>query len=129
LQAAANVASSQRHVGWEALAVPGTGASWGFSTVTDHGIDVPGEIGVGLLSAMAVTDFLVWPAGSVKLTLTGKGLTTTVAGELFRTVPVTDVCTTGGMLALTETDDGTVLSICWSMWSTVADTLPTGHTT
>ena len=40
-------------------------------------------------------------------------------------MPVTDVRTNGGRLTLI--DDGTELSNCWVIWSTAADTVPTGH--
>src|SRR5439155_8912190 len=120
--------SSQCQVGGPALAVPATGASFGFSTVTDHGTCAPGATGVGPLSAVAVTDLDDLRAGSVKFTVTGKGLTTTACAELLRTTPVTDVCTTGGKVESIDFD-GTELSICWFIWSTVAATLPTGHTT
>ena len=114
-------------MGGAALAVPGTGASCGLSTVTDQGIDAPGAIDVGADRAVAVTLRLVFPAGSVKLTVTGKGLTTTAAAELLCTTPLTDVCTNGGRLARSDVE-GAALSRCWSMWSTVAETPPTGHT-
>jgi len=95
------------------LAVPGTGASCGLLTVTDQGMDAPGPIEVGVDRAVAVTVRLVFPAGSVKLTVTGNGLTTTGAAELLRTDPLTEVRTNGGRLTLKEVDgDGVALSMC-----------------
>src|SRR5438270_3010511 len=126
-QVAARAESAHRHVGVWALAVPGTGACLGFSTVTDQGTDASGAIGVGPDRAVAVTTWLVWPAGSVKFTSTGKGSATAGTEDVLRTTPETEVRTIGGRLARKELV-GTDSSTCCAMRSTVATTPPAGHT-
>jgi len=91
VQDAGTVASFHRHVGGAAVALDGTGVSRGFSIDTDHGAEAPAAIDVGAVRAVAVSDLVVFPDGSVKFTVTGKGLTMTAAGELLVTLPVTVV--------------------------------------